>query len=342
MPNSATTHRWAEPAALAELHACRTLEDLDRAFLAGVQSLLPGVAAAICLVDDVPGRFRVATSSGVECPLHGRAFAVTADWPLCDDQRLPIRYRTHFLGELWLGPAPSGEELQLLHSALAHYGTALVNLTLNREARQATEDYCASLQALEEGIVLFQEEDPAAITARILCLATSMAQSAAGALYVLEEVGNPASELRLEQVLGIPDSLIAEFRSVDGRPWPGCLLEAPPQLAERRPDGSLAELAPECVPPILQQMIVLPLRYHGVVAGLCLLLNPTEDGKHSRDHLGRLQSLGQLAAALLHRLHLEEQSASNHSIQRDRFDGTPADRWCPLTAPSGNPTLKTC
>lgn len=317
MSTLATTHRWAEPAALAELHACRTMDDLDREFLAGVQALLPGIAAAVCLVDDVPGRFRVAATSAAECPLHGRAFAEVVDWSLPEGQRLAIRYRNHFLGELWLGVEPEGEELRLLRCALAHYGTALVNLTLNREARQATEDYCASLQALEEGIVLFQEEDPAAITARILCLATSMAQSAAGALYVLDEVGNPASGLRLEQVLGVPDSLIAEFHSVHGRPWPACLLEAPAQLAERRADGSLAELAPECVPPILQQMIVLPLRYHGVVAGLCLLLNPAEDGKQSRDHLGRLQSLGQLAAALLHRLRLEEQSASSHRIERE-------------------------
>ncbi|MBL8737352.1 MAG: SpoIIE family protein phosphatase [Planctomycetes bacterium] len=317
MSTLATTHRWAEPAALADLHACRTMDDLDREFLAGVHALLPGVGAAVCLVDDAPDRFRVAATSAVDCPLQGRAFAVAADWPLAEGQRLPIRYRNHFLGELWLWSVPEGEELRLLGSALAHYGTALVNLTLNRETRQATEDYCASLQALEEGIVLFQEEDPAAITARILCLATSMAQSAAGALYVLDEVGNPESGLRLEQVLGIPDSLIAGFRSVDGRPWPACLLEAPAQLAERHTDGSLAELAPECVPPILQQMIVLPLRYHGVVAGLCLLLNPAEDGKQSRDHLGRLQSLGQLAAALLHRLRLEQQSASSHRIERE-------------------------
>lgn len=317
MSTFATTHRWAEPAALAELHACRTMDDLDREFLAGVHALLPGVGAAVCLVDDAPDRFRVAATSVADCPLHGHAFAVAADWPLAEGQRLPIRYRNHFLGELWLWAMPEGEQLRLLGCALAHYGTALVNLTLNRETRQATEDYCASLQALEEGIVLFQEEDPAAITARILCLATSMAQSAAGALYVLDEVGNPESGLRLEQVLGIPDSLIAGFRSVDGRPWPACLLEAPAQLAERHADGSLAELAPECVPPILQQMIVLPLRYHGVVAGLCLLLNPAEDGKQSRDHLGRLQSLGQLAAALLHRLRLEQQSASSHRIERE-------------------------
>lgn len=293
------------------------MDDLDREFLAGIRALWPGVATAVCLVDDVPGRFRVAATSAADCPLHGHAYAVAADWQLPEGQRLPIRYRNHFLGELWLGVRPEGEELGLLDCALAHYGTALVNLTLNREARQATEDYCASLQALEEGIVLFQEEDPAAITARILCLATSMAQSAAGALYVLDEVGNPASSLRLEQVLGIPDSLIAEFRSVDGRPWPGCLLESSAQIAVRAADGSLAELAPDCVPPILQQMIVLPLRYHGVVAGLCLLLNPAEDGKQNRDHLGRLQSLGQLAAALLHRLRLEEQSASSHRIERE-------------------------
>jgi hypothetical protein len=44
--------------------------------------------------------------------------------------------------------------------------------------------------------VLFQEEDPEAVMARLLNLATTMVQATAGALYVLREVGNPASGLR--------------------------------------------------------------------------------------------------------------------------------------------------
>lgn len=310
-------HPWAEPAALASLHACRNQDDLDREFAAGLLALLPGTDTALCLCDDVEGRLRVGSTTGPECPLRGMRFATDADWPLPSPQRLPIRYRQHELGQLLVGRALDADEHRLLGDALVHYGTALVNLTLNREAKQATEDYCASLQALEEGIVLFQEEDPAAITARILCLAASMAGAAAGALYVLEQVGDPESELRLEQVLGIPDSLLAQFRSVDDRSWPGVLLDQPAHVARRDAAGGIAGLAPDCVPAILQQMVVLPLRYHGVVAGICLLLNPAEDGTAVRDHVGRLQSLGQLAAALLHRLRLEAQTANNHTIERE-------------------------
>lgn len=317
MPTSTTTHPWAEPAALANLHACRNQDDLDREFAAGLAALLPEVDSAMCLSDDLAGRMRVAATTGQTCPLRGQHFVDVNSWPLPANQRLPIRYRQHELGQLLVGRALDVEERRLLADALVHYGTALVNLTLNQEAKQATEDYCASLQALEEGIVLFQEEDPAAITARILCLAASMAGAAAGALYVLETVGDPESPLRLEQVLGIPDSLLGRFRAVDGEAWPGVLLDQPAHVARRDEAGGIAGLVPDCVPAILQQMVVLPLRYHGVVAGICLLLNPTQDGGATRDHVGRLQSLGQLAAALLHRLRLEAQNANNHTIERE-------------------------
>lgn len=317
MTTPTITHPWVEPAALASLHACRNQDDLDREFAAGLSALLPGTDTAMCLSDDQHGRLRVGATAGPACPLRGRRFATANDWPLPDAQRLPIRYRQHELGLLMVGRGLDPEERRLLGDALVHYGTALVNLTLNQEAKQATEDYCASLQALEEGIVLFQEEDSAAITARILCLAASMAGAAAGALYVLETVGDPSSALRLEQVLGIPDSLLTQFRAADDRPWPGMLLGQQAHVASREADGGIASLAPDCVPAILQQMVVLPLRYHGVVAGICLLLNPAQDGGAMRDHVGRLQSLGQLAAALLHRLRLEAQNANNHTIERE-------------------------
>lgn len=317
MSNATIAHPWAEASALADLHACRTQDDLDRAFAAGLRALLPDVEVALCLASESAEQRRVALTLGDHCPLRGRSLVGLDEWALPTEQQMAIRYRRHELGVLLIGSPVAPEPRRVLQDALVHYGTALVNLTLNQEARQATEDYCASLQALEEGIVLFQEEDPAAITARILCLATSMAQAAAGALYVLEEVGNVDSRLRLEQVLGIPDSLLSTFQGVGGTAWPDVLLDSPAQVVTRAEDGAFAMLEPGCIPPILQELIVLPLRYHGVVAGICLLFNPANDSKQSRDHLGRLQSLGQLAAALLHRLRLEAQSANNHTIERE-------------------------
>ncbi|MEO6597510.1 MAG: PP2C family protein-serine/threonine phosphatase, partial [Planctomycetota bacterium] len=48
----------------------------------------------------------------------------------------------------------------------------------------------------------------------MLSLATSVVQATAGALYVLREVGKPDSGLRLEQVIGMPESLLANDHAV--------------------------------------------------------------------------------------------------------------------------------
>ena len=335
MANATIDNPWAEAAALAELHACRTQDELDRELETGLRHLLPGVDAALCLADDAGGSQKVAFTIGANCPLRSAARVRAAQWPLPDAQCLPIRYRSHVLGELRVGTAMAPATQRLLSEVLVHYGTALVNLTLNHETRQATDNYCASLSALEEGIVLFQEEDPAAVTARLLALASSMVQATAGALYVLREVGNPASGLQLEQALGIPDSLLHSFHGKDDCAWPDVLLGQPAQVATREPDGSLASLAADCVPPILQHLVVLPLRYHGVEAGVCLLFNPAADATESRDHIGRLHSLGQLAAALLHRLRLEAQNANNHTIERElQIAETIQKRLLPSSAPA--------
>jgi sigma-B regulation protein RsbU (phosphoserine phosphatase) len=309
---------------LAELHAARSQDELEHALAALLGAALDGVDAALSLADDVGGTMQLRLALGPTCPVRGRQRVRRDDWPLPDGQRLPVRFRSHVLGEFWFGQAIDAERLQDVDDMLVHYATALVNLTLNVESRQATEDYCASLQALEEGIVLFQEEDPAAVTARLLSLASAMVQATAGALYVLREVGKPDSGLRLEQALGIPDALLQSFTGVDGCAWPEVLLDQPAHLAVRSSDaeldssdGAMAMLAPECVPPILQSIVVLPLRYHGVQAGVCLLFNPLLESTQPRDFLGRLQSFGQLAAALLHRLSLEALQASSRSIARE-------------------------
>jgi serine phosphatase RsbU (regulator of sigma subunit) len=326
---------WAEAAAIAELHACRTQDELERELENGLLQLLPGIDAALCLADDNDGSQKVAFTIGANCPLRSAERVSGSQWPLPPSQCLPIRYRSHVLGELRVGTALAPATRHLLAEVLVHYGTALVNLVLNSETRQSTDNYCASLSALEEGIVLFQEEDPAAVTARLLALASSMVQATAGALYVLREVGNPSSGLQLEQALGIPESLLHSFRGVDGHDWPDMLLRHQAQVAVRTETGALAGLVAECVPPILQQLVVLPLRYHGVEAGICLLFNPDADATQSRDHLSRLQSLGQLAAALLHRLRLEAQNANNHTIERElQIAETIQKRLLPSSAPA--------
>ena len=56
--------------------------------------------------------------------------------------------------------------------------------------------------------------------ARVLALASNMVDATAGALYALEEVGNSKSELVLQQALGMPDQLLASFRTEGGGAWP--------------------------------------------------------------------------------------------------------------------------
>ena len=316
--------REGRASTMASLHALRTAEALDRRLADELAALVPGVDLALCIADQVGGGSQLRFSAGSGCPVHGRERVAPQDWPLPAAQRLPVRYGPHCLGELWVGCPLDTAGREAIDELLVHYGTALVNLTLHAESRQATEDYCASLQALEEGIVLFQEEDPAAVMARLLSLASSMVQATAGALYVLREVGRVESGLRLEQALGIPESLLATFHGVDDCAWPEVLLQQSAHVASRTMAGAVGEgpgtmamLAPECVPPILDTVVVLPLRYHGVQAGVCLLFNPLLEAAQPRDFLGRLQTFGQLAAALLHRLSLEALTANSVSIARE-------------------------
>lgn len=326
---------WAEATGLAGLHACRTGDELDRELARQLQRLLPAVSMALCVAADAGGAQRVQMSLGQDCPLSQGTLATAAAWALPADQQLPIRYRSHLLGTLLVGTTLDDHDRTVLDAVLSHYGAALVNLTLNAESRQATDHYCASLQALEEGIVLFQEEDPEAVMARLLSLATTMVQATAGALYVLREVGDPKSGLCLEQALGIPDSLLESFHGEPGTRWPEGLLGQPTQLLHREATGSLAMLAPECVPVILDNVVLLPLRYHGVEAGLCVLFNSAIDPVGARDHLGRVQSLGQLGAALLHRLRLEALTARNRSIARElQIAETIQKRLLPTKAPA--------
>lgn len=312
------TDPWAQAAALAALHACRTAEEVHLGAREALQRLLPGFAMAATLALDA--RRQTVTWVGEHaCSWQpqqilergGESNSGVADYSLA------MLFRGQEIGRLLLEPALPADLAAMVDAVLQHYASALANLTLDAEARAATSHYCASLQVLEEGIVLFQEEDAEAVHARLLNLASTMLQATAGCLYVLREVGNPNSGLCLEQALGIPDTLLAQFQGEGGMLWPDCLLGRATQIYERSSDDSLAQLDPATIPPILHNLVALPLRYHGVEAGLCILFNCTIDGTAAQDLLSRAQSLGQLGAALLHRLRLEASTARNRSIERE-------------------------
>lgn len=288
----------------------------------------------MCLRQSGGDSFEVRFVIGQPANLHSLQVVTHAAWPLPEEQRLAIAFKDHLLGELWLSAAPTAEVRFELQVALVHLATAMVNLALNSEAREATHEYCATLQALEEGIVLFQEPDPEAMMARLLSLAAGMVDATAGALYVLEEVGNPHSELLLHEVMGIPEQLLASFRTEDGSDWPHSLLEQSAQVIARDEQGHIAGLADDCAPSVLQELVILPLRYHGVQAGVCVLFNPKAEGAQAREYIARLQSFGQLAAALLHRLNLERLKENSVSIERElQIAETIQKRLVPSEAP---------
>ena len=298
------------------LHACRTQQELEAHLVQGLAQLAPGVDAALCLrIDEGEGALEVRAVAGPSCPLKVAQRVARGAWDLPDHQRLEVAFESHALGELWLGAPLSPQLEERLRETAAHVGTALVNLALNSEARAATDEYCGTLQALEEGIVLFQEPDRDALTARVLALAGGVVDATAGALYVFEEVGNASSQLLLEQAFGMPDTLLASFRGAAATPWPESLNEGAVHVAERDRDGSIAGLPRGVAPAVLERIVSVPLRYHGVHAGVCVLFNPRQDV--SRELIGRLQSFGTLAAALLHRLSLERIRQSSVSIERE-------------------------
>lgn len=302
---------------MAILHACRTPAELGERLAEELRRVQPGLAAALCLASDRGPRWRVEQQFGT-CPWAVGDEVERRPWH-ADGTALPVRYQTHELGALVVDGDLPAADLELVTAMLTHYGVALVNLTLHAESKQATEHYCASLQALEEGIVLFQEEDSEAVLARLLSLSTSMMHAMAGGLYVLRDIGRPDSGLQLAQALGIPEPMLHDFQGPDGAAWPDCLVGQPAQIVTRGddPDAPFAGIDPHRTPPILNNVVLVPLRYHGVDAGLCVLFNAAVDAESDAERLSRVQSLGQLGAALLHRLQLEAVAAHNRAIARE-------------------------
>ena len=302
------------------LHSCRSQDELERRFLAELERLLPGKSAAICLASDDPTELVVRGLTGQVATASGELLEVSQRVPRGEasvalTERCPVAFGDHDLGELWIDGAPSGAERATLDEALAHFGTALANLALERELRTTTDEYCGTLQALEEGVVLFQETDQDALTARILSLLGGMVGAEAGGLYVFEEVGNAAAPLALQQAFGIPEEVLARLRGVDGAAWPDMFAGQAARVIGRDADGVIAALAPDDALAVLERVAVVPLHYHGVDAGVCVLFNPRVDVELGV--YGRLQTFGQLAAALLHRLSLERVKERSVAIERE-------------------------
>ncbi len=323
----------ATPTDLLGLHLCRTLDDLQ----AGLAHRLAG---RLDLTDYVlalySGPERRLTSSvgrhgGTDWPTGEELdLATVADW-----SRFAVHYRAHELGTLFVADHLAPPLAAELHDLLAHFGAALANLTISAESRAASEHYCASLQAFEEGIVLFQESDRDAVLARLLSLVAAMVHAPAGALFVLEEAGNISSTLELALAHGMPESLVESLRGVDDTSWQQRFLADHAFLVRRATDATLGGLDPASVPPVVHSILSVPLRYLGVDTGLCVLFNVDSNDDKVRDLLDRVTSFGRLGAAVLHRLHLEAISANQRSIQKElQIAAAIQERLQPRAAPA--------
>src|SRR5690606_284996 len=95
------------PAVLAGMHCCRSPAELRSAFADAMQAVVGTVGYAVLLNEEAGGRHRVEVAGGDGCPLVGDDYATSAQWPVPAEQRLPLRYGSHVLGELLVGePLP--------------------------------------------------------------------------------------------------------------------------------------------------------------------------------------------------------------------------------------------
>ncbi|MGE3173139.1 MAG: PP2C family protein-serine/threonine phosphatase [Planctomycetota bacterium] len=320
------------PPDLVRLHLCRTQADLDAALAAQVVRLWPKGDFAVMLANGPDLLVRTAAGPTGRWRPGSRLQAAPPE-PPCTD--LPVRYGIHQLGSLWLDGTIEAAQVPALEEVLAHYGAALANLTFGAEHRTASERYAASLQVFEEGIVLFQESDLETVLARLLSLAVRMAGAQAGALYVLEQAGNPDSQLELRLTHGMPDSLLAGIEALDGGSWPRSFLQRQTAHSTRSDATPLGGLDPETVPGIIDSVVSLPLRYDGIDCGLLVLFNVVVEGDARGDLLERLAIFGRLGAAVLHRFQIEALAANQRSLQRElQIAAAIQERLLPTRAPA--------
>lgn len=324
---------WAAVAEWADFHTARTrfeLRDLVRGALA---DLLGAIDHAL-LVHENDGAERVEVAFGARNNLiEGELLAADAEIRPRPMDQLPLPYGEHVVGRLVLGRRVEDANRARVRAMLAHYATALVNLKLGENSRSEIAAYSAGLQAYEQGVVLFQEQDPDAIAARFLDLCMRMVNAQAGAVLVLERIGDPASRLVLDQVLGMPESLVNDLRRADtGQWWPRSLLDGPITVAERdRSTGRFETLESAPLPPALHTILGAPLSYHGVHVGSCVLLNPVR----TDTLIDRTSRLFELGAAIFHRRELEAEAVRNQRLETQlQIAAILQSRFLPDTAPA--------
>ena len=295
-------------------HFQRNEDDLRGGLSEALAGIAPEANVAVLFLDSSEQGYCVEIASGEGCPLRPGQRVSTDAWTSDELHSFPLDYGRHRLGELLIEGSFEDARLQQVRWLVSHFAVALVNLKLNDEALKTSDHYYAGLQALEEGVVLFQERDKEAVSARFLSLLTSLLSTTPGAIYLLEEPGKPSSELHLESVLGVPETLLDELALPDGTWWPRTALEQPSQVLQRDDEGEMPGLDNARVPPALTSVVACPLRYHGLTVGVALAFNARPEDTNDTK-LESVRRLGELGAAIFHRIRLEEVALRSQEVE---------------------------
>lgn len=300
---------------LAALHAMGSPDELDAAFVGVLEAIAPDAPAAVLMLDDEDGSDRLRVRLGTAaCPLAKGSVVAGALRLPPGGRTVPLRSRGVDFGELVVWRPLAAEVFARLVEALEHYAVAAANLAVLAIEQAKGNAKAACLTATDEATALFEEEDPAAVRARLLQVACNLAQAPAGALYLLEETGDADSALRLDQALGMPESLLDGIVAANGGAWPRNLIDGPVRVERRGGAGDgIGGMAAASLPGTLQGVVVLPLHFAGVSAGVCVLFNPDVAPLDVGLLAQQLEPFRKLAAASLYRVHLERRAARSRA-----------------------------
>ena len=303
MTTAASSPSLSGAHALARLHLPRDIAELRAAIAEELDRVVPGVELALFVHEDEQ-RSTTAFARNSE-RYQADASVWRSSWE-GEGALLPLRYAEQTIGDCWLASDIEAAQRNALQESLEHVTIALVNQRLREESRRAADDYCAGLQALQEGVVLFQEQDPEAVGARFLDLTTKVLGAAAGAVCILEEIGNPNSKLELHHCWGMPEQILDHLVLDNGQSWLDALVQGQLTYVERSDDG-FGPFPEDSLPPALFSLLGTPLGYHGVRVGVCVFFNvpSLDNSSRKRESCQRMLELG---AAVFHRFDLERRS----------------------------------
>ena len=292
--------------AFIQYHEAEDHASLREAFVASLSEIAEGASFAVLLHENKSRESLVDVVHGNGILLEERSRVERDVWMQMGFDIHPLCARDKEIGVFLLCGSMPAQSLPSLVLLLQHFALALLRLTIAVSAESSLRAASSTLQALEEGVVLFREEDPAAITARFLQLCLDYFSAKAGAVFLLEDLEDIESSLKLDQVMGLPESFLSDLTRADGSWWIEDLAKRDLVFLERDGrDGELAELADKPELAVLENLIAAPLGYHGVVVGAIVLFNADHCEGRIHFKLDRAMYLFELGAAVLHRRQLE-------------------------------------